>query len=191
MFQWHAWKLADNLIIPRKALLRNNEKPNPCETSLSWVTSNMHYTLPHWIEKKNVVPKKTDKTNRIKAGGENVLRDPTVVELGTEKICPGATCELFKGKFSNSADKVTEVECKEFMVSITTKQKLLTLLMLDKLNQYGIIANKYTISELLKIQSSPTLSYQKKYMKSALACMATFKYLLFFNSDNTHTYNHI
>ena len=38
--------------------------------------------------------------------GEDVLIDPKAVELGTEKICPGSTCQLLKGKFSTSTGRV-------------------------------------------------------------------------------------
>ena len=54
------------------------------------------------IKKKNFA----DKTTGIEAGEENVLIDPEAAELGTRKICPGATCQLFKGKFSTSTGKV-------------------------------------------------------------------------------------
>ena len=49
--------------------------------------------------------------------------DPNAVVSGTEKIGSGATCQVFKGTFSNSMGEVTEVACKEVMVSITPKHK--------------------------------------------------------------------
>ena len=46
---------------------------------------------------------------------------------------------------------------------------------LNKLNEHGIISNKYTVTELLEIQSSQMISDKKKYLKSVLASMATSK----------------
>lgn len=96
------------------------------------VNKHFHIELVHYrdaflgnsIEEKNVAPKKNDKTIGIKVGGEGVLIDPEAVESGTEKIGSGATCRVFKGKFSNTVGEVTEVECREFMVLIMPKHKL-------------------------------------------------------------------
>lgn len=110
----------------------------------------------------NVAPKKHAKTIGIRAGGEDVLIDPEAVELGTERIGSGATCRVFKGKFSNSAGEVTEVACKEFMVSITPKHKfklareitcLKKLIHPNILQHFGVDFNRsLLVTELLEKQ---------------------------------------
>ena len=61
---------------------------------------------------------------RVCAGGENVAIDPEKVELTTEQIGSGATSRVFRGKFRESESVVRDVACKEFMVTVTIKQKM-------------------------------------------------------------------
>lgn len=140
------------------------------ESFCLFLTRIFHIELVHYrdvflgnsIEEMNVAPKKHAKTIGIRAGGEDVLIDPEAVELGTERIGSGATCRVFKGKFSNSAGEVTEVACKEFMVSITPKHKfklareitcLKKLIHPNILQHFGVDFNRsLLVTELLEKQ---------------------------------------
>lgn len=76
---------------------------------------------------------------KIVAGGEDVMFDPKTVELGTEQIGIGATSRVFKGRFSDSAGVVTNVACKEHMVTITAKHRRLNVYRNFAIRTYFII----------------------------------------------------
>lgn len=55
--------------------------------------------------------------------GDDIILDPTKVEIGWEKIGNGSTSCVFKVQFHQETGSITEVACKEYMVNITPKQK--------------------------------------------------------------------
>lgn len=75
---------------------------------------------------KETPPQIKEKNSRIRiaAGGDDVILDPTKVELGREKIGNGSTSRVFKGQFHQDTGSITEVACKEYMVNITPKHKI-------------------------------------------------------------------